>query len=115
VLPKTDRDPYVICYSDFTEKGNGVGKPNTLQVDMIIGVHGHEDDEHHVATCFLFESTESVENVSVGFMAALHFAQLGNKVTLICEKQKVEKDFEATLSYLSRPRCVQALRNILFL
>jgi len=23
--------------------------------------HGHEDDEHHVATCFLFESTESVE------------------------------------------------------
>jgi len=66
-------------------------------------------------------------------MAALHFAQLGNKVTLICEKQKVrrlernasfsalkrlfqvEKDFEATLSYLSRPRCVQALRNILFL
>ncbi|KAK4523565.1 hypothetical protein GAYE_PCTG69G1461 [Galdieria yellowstonensis] len=40
VLPKTDRDPYVICYSDFTEKGNGVGKPNTLQVDMIIGADG---------------------------------------------------------------------------
>jgi len=100
----------------FIYKYAQVGEKNALCMMAPKWIfHGHEDDEHHVATCFLFESTESVENVSVGFMAALHFAQLGNKVTLICEKQKVEKDFEATLSYLSRPRCVQALRNILFL
>eukprot|EP00871_Galdieria_phlegrea_P005319 jgi/Galph1/5789/GphlegSOOS_G4446.1 len=39
-LPETDKDPYTIIYTDFSEKGNGVGVSRTLQVDMIIGADG---------------------------------------------------------------------------
>ncbi|GJD05549.1 hypothetical protein Gasu2_00130 [Galdieria sulphuraria] len=53
--------------------------------------------------------------VSVGFLVALHFALSSYKVTYLCDKERVEKDFEAALVTLSNPRCVVALRNIVFL
>ncbi|GJQ15450.1 hypothetical protein GpartN1_g7241.t1 [Galdieria partita] len=65
----------------------------------------------------LLVSSDPIEEqqVSAGFLAALHFALSSYKVAYLCDKQRVEKDFEAALVTLSNPRCIQALRNIVFL